>query len=96
MTYFVEIFMEYFELNFFKIGTVTSGGGPSRVPILKAEVVERREWIGLDDFMDALPSCPAPLRGAGTFFERQGLGAFRGLPSGGLKAFSFGGAFVCV
>ena len=41
-------------ISFAKIGAVAYGGGPSIVPVLKAEVVERRNWISTDDFMDAL------------------------------------------
>ncbi len=41
-------------VSFAKIGAVAYGGGPSMIPVLKAEVVERRKWIGTEDFMDAL------------------------------------------
>lgn len=51
-------------LSFAKIGTVAYGGGPSMVPLLKAEVVERKNWIETDDFMDALAignALPGPI-----------------------------------
>lgn len=51
-------------VSFAKIGAVAYGGGPSMVPLLKAEVVERRDWIGTDDFMDALAignALPGPI-----------------------------------
>ncbi|GHS98027.1 chromate transporter [Synergistales bacterium] len=51
-------------VSFAKIGAVAYGGGPSMVPVLKAEVVERREWIDTDDFMDALAignALPGPI-----------------------------------
>jgi len=51
-------------ISFAKIGAVAYGGGPSMVPVIKAEVVERRGWIGTDDFMDALAignALPGPI-----------------------------------
>lgn len=51
-------------ISFAKIGAVAYGGGPSMVPILKAEVVERKKWIGTDDFMDTLAignALPGPI-----------------------------------
>ena len=51
-------------VSFAKIGAVAYGGGPSMVPLLKAEVVERRKWIETDDFMDALAignALPGPI-----------------------------------
>ena len=51
-------------VSFAKIGSVAYGGGPSMVPLLKAEVVERKEWISTDDFLDALAignALPGPI-----------------------------------
>ena len=51
-------------LSFAKTGAVAYGGGPSMVPILKAEVVERKKWIGVDSFMDTLAignALPGPI-----------------------------------
>ncbi len=51
-------------ISFAKTGAVAYGGGPSMVPLLKAEVVERRKWIGTEDFMDALAignALPGPI-----------------------------------
>lgn len=51
-------------LSFAKTGVVAYGGGPSMVPILKAEVIDRKKWIDTDDFMDALAisnALPGPL-----------------------------------
>lgn len=50
--------------SFAKIGAVAYGGGPSMVPILKAEVIERRKWIDTEDFMDVLAignALPGPI-----------------------------------
>ena len=41
-------------VSFCKTGSVAYGGGPSMIPLLKAEVVERKKWMNTDDFMDAL------------------------------------------
>lgn len=51
-------------ISFVKIGSVAYGGGPSMVPLLKAEVIERRDWINTEDFMDALAignALPGPI-----------------------------------
>lgn len=51
-------------ISFAKIGAVAYGGGPSMVPILKAEVVERKKWIDVDTFMDTLAignALPGPI-----------------------------------
>lgn len=51
-------------ITFAKIGAVAYGGGPSMVPILKAEVVERRGWIETESFIDALAlgnTLPGPI-----------------------------------
>lgn len=51
-------------ISFAKIGAVAYGGGPSMVPILKAEVVERRDWIKTEPFIDALAlgnTLPGPI-----------------------------------
>lgn len=51
-------------VSFCKIGCVAYGGGPSMVPLLKSEVVERRKWLTLEEFMDALAignALPGPI-----------------------------------
>lgn len=37
---------------FFKIGLFTFGGGYAMIPLLKAELVERKKWISDDEIMD--------------------------------------------
>lgn len=39
---------------FAKIGAFTLGGGYAMIPIIEKEVVEKRKWIGEEDFMDIL------------------------------------------
>jgi chromate transporter len=51
-------------VSFAKIGAVGYGGGPSIVPVLKAEVIERRKWVETDEFMDDLAignALPGPI-----------------------------------
>lgn len=40
--------------SFFKIGAFTFGGGYAMIPIIEAEVVDKRGWISKEDFMDIL------------------------------------------
>lgn len=47
--------------TFFKIGAFTLGGGYAMIPIIQAEVVEKRQWIKQEDFIDLIAiaqSCP--------------------------------------
>ena len=48
--------IKYCELfaTFFKIGTFTIGGGYAMIPLMKREVVERRQWLSDRDFLDVL------------------------------------------
>jgi chromate transporter len=51
-------------VSFAKTGAVAYGGGPSMVPVMKAEVIERKKWIETENFMDALAianTLPGPL-----------------------------------
>lgn len=67
-------------LTFSKIGSVAYGGGPSMVPLLKAEVIEGKGWIGTDDFLDALAisnALPGPIitkMAAVVGYSRGGVG----------------------
>ena len=50
--------------SFFKIGAFTFGGGWAMVPLIRRELVERRRWMGNDEFIDALAvaqSAPGPI-----------------------------------
>lgn len=46
-----KLLLELFVL-FFKIGTVTFGGGVTMAPILMKEVVEKRQWISEEDLVE--------------------------------------------
>lgn len=50
--------------SFFKIGTFTIGGGYVMIPLIEKEVVERRRWIGREEFTEMLTlaqSSPGPI-----------------------------------
>lgn len=47
------MFLTFF-ITFFKIGLFTIGGGYAMIPLIQAEVVEKRQWITKEDFMDLL------------------------------------------
>lgn len=56
-------FFEMF-LVFFKIGAFTIGGGYAMVPLIEAEVVDKKKWIEKDEFIDTLAlaqSSPGPI-----------------------------------
>ena len=47
--------------TFFKVGAFTLGGGYAMIPIIEAEVVDKRQWITREDFLDLIAiaqSCP--------------------------------------
>lgn len=41
-------------VSFFKIGAFTFGGGYAMIPLIEAEVVNNREWLSKEDFLDIL------------------------------------------
>lgn len=47
--------------TFFRIGLFTFGGGYAMIPMMEAEVVERRRWMSREEFIDLVAmaqSCP--------------------------------------
>ena len=40
--------------TFFKIGMFTLGGGYAMIPIIEAEVVEKKKWLTKEDFIDTV------------------------------------------
>ena len=51
-------------VTFFKIGAFTFGGGFAMIPIIKQEVVEKKNWIKDEDFIDIISiaqSSPGPI-----------------------------------
>jgi chromate transporter len=56
----------YFEMfySFFKIGAFTIGGGYAMIPLIEKEVVDKKQWIDREDFLDMLAlaqSAPGPI-----------------------------------
>ena len=43
-------------LIFLKIGLFTIGGGYAMVPLIQDEIVDKRNWIDKEDFIDLLAS----------------------------------------
>ena len=41
-------------LTFLKIGLFTIGGGYAMIPLIEREVVERRQWLTKEDFLDLM------------------------------------------
>ena len=40
--------------TFFKIGIFTLGGGYAMIPIIESEVVEKKQWLTKEDFVDTV------------------------------------------
>lgn len=56
-------FFELF-LNFFKIGLFTFGGGYAMLALIESELVEKKKWIGKEEFLDMVAiaeSTPGPI-----------------------------------
>ncbi|SDZ14051.1 chromate transporter [Proteiniborus ethanoligenes] len=56
-------YLEMFSV-FFKIGAFTIGGGYAMVPLIEAEVVDKKKWIEKDEFIDTLAlaqASPGPI-----------------------------------
>ncbi|WP_077196210.1 chromate transporter [Prevotella ihumii] len=56
----LAIYWESFKV-FFKIGAFTLGGGYAMIPIIESEVVDKKQWIPKDQFLDLIAvaqSCP--------------------------------------
>lgn len=51
--YFCTMIWKLF-VSFWKIGTFTIGGGYVMIPMMEAELVDRRRWISRDEFLDFL------------------------------------------
>lgn len=59
----IQLLIEIF-LTFLKIGVVMFGGGYAMIPILRYEVVVRRQWISEQEFVDLIAiaeSTPGPI-----------------------------------
>lgn len=55
-----NIYLDAF-LTFFKIGLFTIGGGYAMIPLIEAEIIEKKKWVSHDEFVDLMAiaqSCP--------------------------------------
>ena len=41
-------------VSFFKIGTFTIGGGYAMIPLMEKELVDKRQWLSREEFMDMM------------------------------------------
>lgn len=56
----MNIYLDMF-LTFFKIGLFTIGGGYAMIPLIEAEIIEKKKWVGKEEFLDLMAvaqSCP--------------------------------------
>ena len=49
----MKVYLELFWI-FFKIGTFTLGGGYAMVPLIQAEIVNKKKWIEEEEFVKLL------------------------------------------
>lgn len=73
-------YLEMF-LAFFKIGAFTIGGGYAMVPLIEAEVVDKKKWISKDEFVDTLAlaqSAPGPIAVNTAVFVGFKMGRYKG------------------
>lgn len=55
-----NIYLDAF-LTFFKIGLFTIGGGYAMIPLIESEIIEKKKWVGKEEFLDLMAiaqSCP--------------------------------------
>lgn len=67
--------------TFFKIGAFTFGGGFAMIPIIQKEVVENRNWIKEEDFIDTISisqSSPGPIAVNSSIFVGYRIKGFQG------------------
>ncbi|MCM1108054.1 MAG: chromate transporter [Clostridium sp.] len=56
----MNIYLDSF-LTFMRIGLFTIGGGYAMIPLIEADVVEKKRWVGKEEFLDLMAiaqSCP--------------------------------------
>ncbi len=56
----IPSFFEMFQ-TFFRIGLFTIGGGYAMIPLIEAEILDKKKWISKEEFIDLLAiaqSCP--------------------------------------
>lgn len=59
----MKLYLDLF-MVFFRIGLFTLGGGYAMLPLIEREVVDKKRWIGSEDFLNVLAiaqSLPGPI-----------------------------------
>lgn len=59
----IKVYWDLFQA-FFRPGVLTFGGGPSAIPLMQQEVVDKFKWLSVEEFTDALAlgnSLPGPI-----------------------------------
>ena len=67
--------------TFFRIGAFTIGGGYAMIPIIEADVVDKRQWLDRDMFMDLVAvaqTCPGVFAVNISIFVGKKVGGFPG------------------
>ena len=75
--------------SFFKIGLFTFGGGYAMVPLIEAEVIERKKWLPQSEFLDLLTlaqSSPGPIAINTSVFIGYKVRGLRGAAAAALGA----------
>lgn len=68
-------------ITFFKIGAFTFGGGFAMIPIIKEEVVAKKNWIKDEDFIDIISiaqSSPGPIAVNSSIYVGYKIKGFKG------------------
>lgn len=68
-------------LTFFKIGAFTFGGGFAMIPIIQKEVVDNKNWIKDEEFIDTISiaqSSPGPIAVNSSIFVGYKIDGLRG------------------
>lgn len=69
-------------LAFFRVGILGYGGGPSSIPLVHKEVVERYKWLSTDEFSDILAlgnALPGPIATKMAGYIGYRIGGFLGM-----------------
>ena len=72
--------------SFFKIGAFTIGGGYAMIPLMEQEIVDKRKWLGKEEFMDTMSLAQS----------MPGVFAVNMATNVGFRTRGFTGAFVAV
>jgi Chromate transport protein ChrA len=72
--------------SFFKIGAFTIGGGYAMIPLMEQEIVDKRKWLGKEEFMDTMSLAQS----------MPGVFAVNMATNVGFRTRGFAGAFIAV